>query len=100
MVGVIDLRRAEPEPFDVRIGLILMAEPHQGQGLGSWALRILEAWLARDTPTEAVVVTVAAQDHDAQRFLLSNDYVFTGQSTRVLIGTTRLRLLTMRKGLR
>ena len=100
VVGVIDLRLADPEPFDVRIGLILMAEPYRGQGLGSWALRILEAWLAHDTPTEAVVITVAAQDHDAQRFLLSNDYVFTGQSTRVLMGATRLRLLEMRKGLR
>lgn len=100
VVGVIDLHLAEPEPFDVRIGLILVAEPYRGQGLGSWALRILEAWLARDTPTEAVVVSVTAQDHDAQRFLLSNDYVFTGQSTRVLMGTTRLRLLEMRKGLR
>ena len=100
MVGVIDLRLAEPEPFDVRIGLILMGEPYRGQGLGSWALRILEAWLARDTPTEAVVVTVTAQDHVAQSFFLANDYVFTGQSTRVLIGTTRFRFLEMRKDLR
>ena len=77
-----------------------MAEPYRRQGLAAWALRILEAWLARDTPTEAVIVPVAAQDHIAQSFFLANDYVFTGQSTRVLMGSTRLRLLEMRKGLR
>ena len=100
MIGVLDLRLAYPEPFDVSIGLILLAEGQRRQGLGSWALRILEAWLSRDTPTEAVIVAVAAQDHVAQSFFLANDYVFTGQSTRVLMGTTRLRLLEMRKGLR
>ena len=100
MIGLLDLRLAYPEPFDVSIGLILLAEGQRRQGLGSWVLRILEAWLSRDTPTEAVIVPVAAQDHIAQSFFLANDYVFTGQSTRVLMGSTRLRLLEMRKGLR
>lgn len=99
MIGLLDLRLAYPEPFDVSIGLILLAEAQRRQRLGSWALRMLEAWLRRDTPTEAVVVAVPAQDHAAQAFFTANGYGFTGQATRVLAGSTRLRLLEMRKSL-
>jgi RimJ/RimL family protein N-acetyltransferase len=99
MIGVIDLRLASPDPFDVYIGLILLAERHRRQGLGSWALRILEEWLRRATPTEAVVVAVPAQDHAAQAFFTACGYTFSGQSTRVLFGERRTRLLFMRKAL-
>ena len=99
MIGVIDLWLAQPGPLDVAIGLILLAEPYRRQKLGTWALRILEAWLSRDTPSEAVVVAVPAQDHAAQGFFTASGYSFTGQSTRALVGTSRLRLLEMRKSL-
>ena len=99
MIGVIDLRLASPEPFDVHIGLLLLAEPHRRQGLGSWALRILEEWLRQATPTEAVVVAIPAQDHAAQAFFTAHGYTFTGHSTRVLAAEQRTRLLTMRKPL-
>jgi ribosomal protein S18 acetylase RimI-like enzyme len=99
MIGLLDLRLASPGPFDVSIGLVLLADPHRRQGLGSWALRILEAWLTRDTPTEAVIVAVPAQSHAAQAFFQANGYTFTGQSTRVLVGSSRPRLLEMRKSL-
>jgi GNAT superfamily N-acetyltransferase len=99
MIGLLDLRLAYPGPYDVSVGLILLAEGQRRQGLGSWALRILEAWLRRDTPTEAVIISVPAQDHVAQGFFLAHEYTFTGQSTRVLIGSARPRLLEMRKSL-
>jgi GNAT superfamily N-acetyltransferase len=99
MIGLLDLRLAYPGPLDVSIGLILLADAHRRQGLGAWVLRILEAWLRRDTPTEAVIVPVPAQDHAAQAFFMANGYTFTGQSTRVLEASTRLRLLEMRKNL-
>ncbi|MEI2689310.1 MAG: hypothetical protein V9H69_06180 [Anaerolineae bacterium] len=51
------------------IGLILLAKAQRRQGLGSWALRMLEAWLTRDTPTEAVVVAVPAQNHSGPGLL-------------------------------
>lgn len=99
MIGVLDLRLAYPGPFDVAIGLILLVAGQRRQGLGSWSLRLLETWLARDTPTEAVLLHVPAADHAAQAFLRANGYAFSGQSTRVLTGDTRLRLLEMRKRL-
>ena len=99
LAGVIDLRFDDPEPPDTYIGLILLAPTHRRQGNGTWALRILEAWLRRDTPTEGVVVSVPAPDHAAQSFFASNGYSFTGQSTRMLAGDRRMRLLQMRKNL-
>ena len=99
LAGVIDLRFDDPQPLDTRLGLVLLVPSHRRQGLGSWALRILEAWLRRDTPTEGVRLSVPAQDHAAQSFFAANGYSFTGQSARVLSGDTRMRLLEMRKSL-
>lgn len=99
LVGVIDLRFGDPEPQDMRLGLILLTPEQRRRGLGSWALRILEAWLARDTPVNRVVASVSTNAYAAQRFLLANGYAFSGESTRVLVGTSRLRILEMRKSL-
>jgi GNAT superfamily N-acetyltransferase len=99
MVGVLDLRLADPGPHDVRLGLIAMTHSHRRQGLGTWALRILEEWLRQETPTEAVVLAIPAQDYPTQAFFHHGGYAFTGQATRVLGGSKRLRLLFMRKEL-
>lgn len=99
MIGVIDLKLAEPAPFDVRLGLILLIPEQRRQRLGSWALRILEEWLCQATPTEAVVLTVLAQDHAAQAFFRRHGYAFMGQATRIAAGDQRWRLLFMRKTL-
>lgn len=99
MVGVIDLRFADPEPFDVRLGLILIGATSRHQGLGSWALRILEEWLRQATPSESIVLAVLAQDFAAQRFFQELGYLFSGQAIRVTAGKGRPRLLFMRKTL-
>ncbi len=99
MIGLLDLRLAYPEPFDVSIGLILLAQGQRRQRLGSWALRMLETWLRRDTPTEAVVAAVPAQDRAAQRFFLASGYAFTGDATRITAGDQRWRLLVLKKTL-
>lgn len=99
MAGVIDLRFGDPSPLDTRLGLILLTPAFRGQGIGGWALRILEAWLSRDTPVERVVLSLPAQNHSAQRFFLAHGYRFTGESTRQLAGESRMRLLQMGKSL-
>jgi RimJ/RimL family protein N-acetyltransferase len=99
LVGVLDFRLAEPGPWDARLGLILLDSVHRGQGLGSWALRIWEEWLRQATPTEAIVLTVAAPGHAAQRFFRHHGYAFTGKATRVLTGDIRTRMLVMSKHL-
>ncbi len=99
MVGVIDLRLADPGPYDVRIGLILLAPEHRRHGLGRWTLSILEEWLRQATPTEAVVLGVLAQDYAAQAFFRACGYTFTGQAIRVPVADQRYRLLTMQKRL-
>lgn len=100
MVGVIDFRLAEPEPYQVRLGLVLLDEHYRRQGLGSWALLILGEWLRRSTPTEAIALTVRAQDYAAQAFFRSQGYAFTGQAVRIHAGAEgTARLLWMRKDL-
>ncbi len=100
MVGVVDFRLAEPEPLAVRLGLILLSRPYRRQGLGSWALRILEEWLRQATPTVAIMVTVRAQDYIAQAFFRHHGYVYTGQAVRLNAGPAgSSRLLWLRKDL-
>jgi GNAT superfamily N-acetyltransferase len=100
MVGVVDFRLAEPEPLAVRLGLILLSQPYRRQGLGSWALRILEEWLRQATPTLAIMVTVRAQDFAAQAFFRHHGYVYTGQAVRLNAGPAgSSRLLWLRKDL-
>lgn len=98
IVGAIDFRFANVEP-EVHIGLILLAEPYRRQGIGRWALSILEEWLRKATPAEAVVLAVAAQNYAAQGFFRSQGYAFTGQAMRVPAGDVQSRLLFMRKQL-
>jgi GNAT superfamily N-acetyltransferase len=98
LAGTIHLR-FEDEPAQTRLELVLLAPDRRRQGLGTWALRILEAWLARATPSEAVALAVAAPNHAAQSFFLANGYTYTGRTTRLLVGATRLRMLEMRKTL-
>ncbi|MEA3337588.1 MAG: GNAT family N-acetyltransferase [Chloroflexota bacterium] len=100
LIGVVDLRFADPGPLDARLGLILVSLPYRGQGLASWALRILEAWLSQATPTEAVVLSVLAQNRAAQAFFLHHGYLFTGETTRIMTGVIRSRQLYMRKPLK
>lgn len=99
LIGVVDLRFGDPEPQDMRLGLLLLTPARRRHGLGRWALRILEAWLFQETPVTRVVVAVPANDHAAHAFFLANGYTFTGQSTRVLVGSSRPRLLEMHKNI-
>ena len=99
LVGVIDLMFGDDEPPDVGLGLVLLAPEFRRQGLGSWSLRILEAWLARDTPVETITLFVPAQNHAAQAFFRATGYAYTGHTTRAVIGDSRPRLLQMSKTL-
>jgi RimJ/RimL family protein N-acetyltransferase len=45
-LGVLDLWLDQPEPGTAHVGLLLLAEPHQGQGLGAEAAAALERSLA------------------------------------------------------
>ena len=101
MVGVIDLRLAEPEPFDVRIGLILMAEPYRGQGLGSSGAAILGGMAGpRDAHRSRSRHRGCPGSRRAAFPSPPTITYLQGNQLAVLVGTTRLRLLKMRKGLR
>jgi RimJ/RimL family protein N-acetyltransferase len=64
MVGCIDLIRAYPDAATAHVGLLLIAEPHQGRGLGATAYTLLEqhivAWQSCTRVRLGVVRTNAA----------------------------------------
>jgi len=98
LIGLLDLRLDFPEPQVVTLGLLLVCEARQRQGLGSQAYRLIEGWL-RQQGFSAVELHVAAQAFGAQQFWRRLGFEFTGQQQRVAVGVKSLRMLALSKSL-
>jgi len=99
LIGLLDVRLHFPEENVAQIGLLLLAEKQRNQGLGTWALRMFEAWLRRDTPIRVVRLNVAASNRDAHRFWQREGYRFSGEASRIDLATHSPRMLVMIKTL-
>lgn len=98
LIGLLDLRLGFPEPQTVTLGLLLVCEARQRQGLGSQAYRLLEGWL-RQQDFDLVELHVAGQAFGAQQFWRQLGFEFSGQQQRVALGRKSVRLLAMSKRL-
>ncbi len=99
MVGMLDVRLHYPEVNITQIGLLLLTQSWRNRGVGTWALRMFESWLRRDTSIRQVRLNVAASNREAQRFWQREGYQFSGETTRIELSTHTPRLLVMIKTL-
>ncbi len=99
LIGLLDVRLHFPAENVAQIGLLLLSEKQRNQGLGTWALRMFESWLRRDTPIRMVRLNIAASNRDAQRFWQREGYRFNGEASRIDLATHSPRLLVMTKTL-
>ncbi len=97
LVGLIDIRLHWPQENTAYLGLLLVAEPFQRQGIGSQAWNLLETWLADATTMRWVRLGVEQFNPGALRFFQSLGFELTGESTRVKSGNKLVRLLSMEK---
>ncbi len=99
LVGLIDFRLQWPERGVCYVGMLMVAEAYQRQGIGSKAWETLEPWLANDAQMHTVRLGVEQFNPNALKFFESIGFQLTGQSARVRSGKRLVRLLYMEKTL-
>jgi RimJ/RimL family protein N-acetyltransferase len=95
MVGLVDFRMHWPDEDVVYVGMIMVAEPTQRQGIGSAAWRLLAPWLAQSAKMRVARAGVEQFNPGALKFLQHIGFRLTGESSRVQSGKRWVRLLYM-----
>jgi RimJ/RimL family protein N-acetyltransferase len=95
LIGVLDFRLHWPRDGTAYIGLLLVAEPLQRQGIGAQAWSLLKPWLAASAGIRTVRVGVEQFNVAALKFWEAQGFTLTGESDRVRVGEKFVRLLHM-----
>ena len=93
MVGVVDFRLHWPSPAVVYVGMVMVAEPVQRQGIATQAWRVLVPWLAQEAGMTTARVGVEQFNPGALRFFQHIGFTMTGEAQRVQSGKRWVRLL-------
>lgn len=95
LIGVLDFRLHWPQDGTATIGLLLVAEALQRQGIGAQAWSLLKPWLAAAASIHTVRVGVEQFNVAALKFWEAQGFTLTGESDRVRVGDKFVRLLYM-----
>ncbi len=79
MVGVVDLLDGWPDPSTTHLGLLLLDESHQHQGIGSIVWQQLQAMLARKPHVRTVRAAVVQTNIEVLPFWTRCGFTDTGQ---------------------
>ncbi len=99
LVGLVDFRLNWPDEGLVYLGMLMVAEPFQRQGIGTEAWQLLEPWLAETAKMERARLGVEQFNPGALRFFQSLGFRLTGKTLRIRSGSKFVRLLIMEKPL-
>ncbi|MCX6046495.1 MAG: GNAT family N-acetyltransferase [Chloroflexi bacterium] len=99
LIGFIDFRLAWPDPDIVYIGMVMVAEPYQRNGIGQQAWHLLQPWLATTAQMSKARLGIEQFNPHALQFFEQIGFQLTGASERVKIGDKFVRLLYMEKTL-
>lgn len=95
MIGLVDFRLGWPADDLAYLGMVMVAEPYQRQGVGTKAWLTLKPWLADAAGVSRVRLGVEQFNHDGLRFFRSVGFRLTGESNRMSVGSKLVRLLYM-----
>lgn len=95
MIGVLDFRLHWPEAGVAYIGMLMVAESLQRQGIGAQAWSLLKPWLANAADIHTARVGVEQFNVAALKFWEAQGFMLTGESDRVRVGEKFVRLLYM-----
>ncbi|MBX3012776.1 MAG: GNAT family N-acetyltransferase [Caldilineaceae bacterium] len=95
LVGLLDFRLHWPNEQVVSIGMFMVAEPYQRQGLGTQAWTLLKPWLAQQAQMQRARLGVEQFNPMALQFFESLGFSVTGEANRLKVGDKFVRLLYM-----
>lgn len=95
LIGLVDFRLNWPEENVAYLGMIMVAEPLQRQGIGRKAWRMLMQWLLKSTDVTTVRLGVEQFNPSAMQFFQNLDFQLTGDANRIQSGDKFVRLLYM-----
>jgi RimJ/RimL family protein N-acetyltransferase len=78
MVGMADVRLHYPDEGVATVGMMMVAEPHRRQGVGSAAWALLEPWLREAAGMRTVQLAVEQFNAGAVRFFAHLGFSMTG----------------------
>ncbi len=100
MIGMLDIRLHFPVQATVSLGMVMVAETAQRQGIGRAAWLLLEPWLCQSAGMKMARLMVEQFNIPALRFFSSLGFAMTGEATRIRVGDRFVRQLLMEKELR
>ena len=99
MVGIVDFRVNWPRESTAHLGMLMVAEPFQRQGIGAQTLKLLEPWFANSAGITTIRLGVEQFNPAALLFFQQQGFTLTGETSRVHVGEKKIRLLFMEKTL-
>lgn len=95
LVGLVDFRLEWPEAHMVYLGMIMVAERYQRQGIGRQSWRLLLQWLDTIESVQRVRLGVEQFNPGALLFFQQLGFTLTGDTNRMRIGDKLVRFLYM-----
>lgn len=95
LVGIVDFRLYWPAPDMAYIGMIMVAEPFQREGIGSQAWGLMRPWLVETAKVKKVRLGIEQFNFAALHFFQALGFVLTGETHRIEVGSKWVRLLYM-----
>lgn len=99
LIGLVDFRLDWPDAGVAYVGMIMVAEPLQRQGIGTQAWSLLKPWLASKAGIHTARAGIEQFNGTALKFWEAQGFSLTGESNRLRVGDKFIRQLYMQQHL-
>ena len=97
MIGMVDFRLHWPRQGTAYLGMVMVAEAVQRQGIATAAWDLLHPWLGDAAQITTVRAGIEQFNPAALKFLQSLGFTMTGETDRVKVGIKFVRMIYMEK---